>query len=402
MATLDIQLKNETNSDKVFVSITGLALDKNNALFLLQKDGKTPHYPGQPGKDRSPVQENCAIPLGKTGSTKTVTVPHLAGSRIYFSIGEPLKFLLNRGGNGAALVAPSVSNPTDPNYKTQWHFCEFTWDHSQLFCNISYVDFVSLPISLDLTEKSGNKQHVTGFGANGLQTIVKKLKEQKQEDKQPWDSLIYAPNGKVVRILAPNTIIDTNRKLFEGYFEPYVNKVWDKYKKEQLSIDTQNGNWGTVRGKVGDNNVLSFSNKGGKAYTFTKPSTADIFSCSSGPFPTSNDEYGNLGARLAAGFNRSTLLASNSQPNQPSAKEYYKDPHPTNHYSRIVHEVNTDRLGYAFPYDDVTPANGQDQSGKVADAAPRNFTVTIGGQKKGAKEGLLTQDSVEAEDSVEL
>ncbi|KAI4254127.1 MAG: hypothetical protein L6R42_007318, partial [Xanthoria sp. 1 TBL-2021] len=122
MATLDIQLKNETDSDKVFVSITGLALDKNNTLFLLQKDGKTPHYPGQPGKDQTPLQENCAIPLGKPGSTKTVTVPHLAGSRIYFSIGEPLKFLLNRGGNGAALVAPSVNNPADPNYKTQWHF----------------------------------------------------------------------------------------------------------------------------------------------------------------------------------------------------------------------------------------------------------------------------------------
>ncbi|KAL8773723.1 MAG: hypothetical protein Q9209_001491 [Squamulea sp. 1 TL-2023] len=379
MATLDIQLKNETSSDKVFASITGLALDRNNALFLLQSDGKTPYYPGQPGKDQAPLQENCAIPLGKPGSTKTVKVPHLAGSRIYFSIGEPLKFLLNRGGNGAALVAPSVNNPADPNYKTQWEFCEFTWDNSQLFCNITYVDFVSMSISLDLTEKSGNKQHVTGFPADGLQNIVKRLKTQGQQDKQPWESLVYAPNGKIVRILSPNNAIIGNPSLFRGYYEPYVNQVWDKYKKEQLAIDTQNGNWGTRHGKVGDNNVMTFQNPGRKAYTFTKPSTADIFSCSSGPFPTTNDEYGNLGARLAAGFNRSTLLVSNSQPNNPSVKGYYKGEHPTNHYSRILHEVNTDRLGYAFPYDDVTPANGQDQSGKVADPSPRTFTVTVGG-----------------------
>ncbi|KAL8905923.1 MAG: hypothetical protein Q9171_006487 [Xanthocarpia ochracea] len=381
MATLDIQLKNETNSDKVFASISGLALDKNNALFLLQKDGKTPYYPGQPGKDQTPLQQDCAIPLGQPGSTKTVKVPHLAGSRIYFSIGEPLKFFLNRGGNGAALVAPSISNPADPNYKTQWEFCEFTWDNSQLFCNITYVDFVSMSISLDLTEKSGNKQHVTGYPPDGLQTIVKRLKMQGQEDKQPWESLIYAPNGKIVRILSPNNAIIGNPKLFQGYYEKYVNQVWDKYKKEQLSIDTQNGNWGTLRGKVGDNNILTFS-KPGKQYTFTKPSTADIFSCSTGPFNLPNDEYGNLGARIAAGFNRSTLLASNSQPNNPPVKGYYQGEHPTNHYSRILHEVNTDRLGYAFPYDDVTPANGQDQSGKVADPAPRSFTVTVGGGRK--------------------
>ncbi|KAL8663663.1 MAG: hypothetical protein Q9168_008056 [Polycauliona sp. 1 TL-2023] len=389
MATLDIQLKNQSSSDKVFVSITGLALDKNNALFLLQKDGKTPYYPGQPDQDQAEVKEDCAIQLGKPGSTTTVTVPHLAGSRIYFSIGEPLQFSLNRGGNGAALVAPSVSNPADPNYKIKWHFCEFTWDNSQLFCNISYVDFVSLPISLDLTEQSGNQQHVTGFGANGLQDMVKSLKAQKDADNQPWDSLIYANDGNVIRIMSPNTFIEANRSLFQGYFEPYINQVWDKYKNDELSIDTQNGQWGSVRGKVGDNDVLTMSSQEGKDYTFTKPSTADIFSCSSGPFPTSNDEYGNLGARIAAGFNRSTLMASTSQPNQPSAKEYYKDPHPTNHYSRIVHECNMDKLGYAFPYDDVTPADGQDQSGKVADPAPRDFTVTIGG-------------GVDAEENVEL
>ncbi|KAL8725706.1 MAG: hypothetical protein Q9166_007191 [cf. Caloplaca sp. 2 TL-2023] len=383
MATLDIQLKNETSSDDVYASITGLALDKNNALFLLQSDGKTPYYPGQPGADQTPLKENCAIPLGRPGSTKTVKVPHLAGSRIYFSVGKPLKFFLNRGGNGAALVAPSISNPADPNYKTQWEFCEFTWDNSQLFCNITYVDFVSMSISLDLTEKSGNKQHVTGFPANGLQTIAKSLKTQGQRDKQPWEKLIYAPDGKIVRILSPNNAILGDPNLFKGYYVPYVNKVWDKYKSETLSIDTQNGNWGTLQGKVESNGLLTFSNPKGKRYTFAKPSTADIFSCSTGPFPTSNDEYGNLGARIAAGFNRSTLLVSNSQPNKPDVKSYYKgDSVPTNHYSRILHEVNTDKLGYAFPYDDVTPAGGQDQSGKVADPAPRSFTVTVGGGRE--------------------
>ncbi|KAL8676958.1 MAG: hypothetical protein Q9186_006567 [Xanthomendoza sp. 1 TL-2023] len=383
MATLDIQLKNDTASDRVYASITGLALDRNNAVFLLQSDGKTAYYPGQPGEDQTPLQKNCAILLGPPGSTITVTVPHLAGSRIYFSIDEPLKFLLNRGGNGPALVAPSINNPADPNFKTQWEFCEFTWDNSQLFCNVTYVDFVSMSISLDLTEQSGNKQHVTGFPANGLRTVAKWLKMQGEHDKQPWNSLIYAPKGKVIRILSPNNAILGDPNLFKGYYEPYVNEVWSKYRSEALSIDTQNGNWGTLVGKVENNDLLTFQNPRGKPYTFAKPSTADIFSCSSGPFNLPNDEYGNLGARVAAGFNRSTLMLSNSQPNNPSVKSYYSgDRIPTNHYSRILHDVNTDRLGYAFPYDDVTPNNGQDQSGKVADPSPKSFTVTVGGGRK--------------------
>ncbi|KAL9599147.1 MAG: hypothetical protein Q9219_004013 [cf. Caloplaca sp. 3 TL-2023] len=377
MATLDIQLKNNTSSDQVFASITGLALDSNNALFLLQSDGKTPYYPAQPREDQAPLEQNCAIPLGRPGSTMTATVPHLAGSRIYFSIGEPLKFLLNRGGDGAALVAPSINNPTDPNFNIQWGFCEFTFDQSQLFCNITYVDFVSLSIALSLTEQSGNTQNVTGFPPNGLETIANELKAQKNADNQPWDSLIFARNGNINRILSPNNAILGNQNLFQGYYEPYVDQVWVKYNSEDLSIDTQNGDWGTLIGRV-QNNQMVFPRSNGQPYSFEKPSTANIFSCSSGPFNLPNDKYGNLGARIAAGFNRSTLMTRAWLPD-PTLADYYPGGVPTNHYSRILHAVNEDHLGYAFPYDDVTPANGQDQSGKVASGSPQSFTVAVGG-----------------------
>ena len=49
---------------------------------------------------------------------------------------------------GPGLVEPAVANPSDPNAAIQWDFCEFTWNAAQLFVNISYVDFVSLPVGL--------------------------------------------------------------------------------------------------------------------------------------------------------------------------------------------------------------------------------------------------------------
>ena len=59
----------------------------------------------------------------------------------------------------------------------------------------------------------------------------------------------------------------------------------------------------------------------------------------------------------------------------------------TNHYARIVHAVNADGRGYAFPFDDVAPTGGGDQSGAVFDGQPGILTVAVGGGELG--EGQL-------------
>lgn len=44
-----------------------------------------------------------------------------------------------------------------------------------------------------------------------------------------------------------------------------------------------------------------------------------------------------------------------------------------------MHAANLDGRGYAFPYDDVTPTRGVDQSGAVQDGSPKLLTVVVGG-----------------------
>ena len=175
-STLDIALQNQTNSSTVYAYITGQALDNNNAIFLLQADGKTAYYPTSPPTTLSPLANDCAIPLGAPGNTVTVTVPHLAGSRIWFSVDGTLTFLLNPG---PALVEPSVTNPSDPNINVSWDFCEFTFNSAQLFINISYVDFVCLPISLSLRNTSGTTKNVRGMGPDGLDQVRHNLNYQR-------------------------------------------------------------------------------------------------------------------------------------------------------------------------------------------------------------------------------
>ena len=367
--TLQIDLQNTTTSSEVYAYVTGQALNNNNALMLLQSDGQTVYYPASPSGTGTALGANCAIPLGAPGSTTSITIPQIAGGRIWFSIGGQITFLLNPG---PGLVEPSVSNTADPNAQLMWDFCEFTYNSSQLYVNISYVDFVSIPVSLSLKDSTGAVQTVSGMPANGLDTVCSGLTAQNASDGVGWDKLIVTSGGKNLRALSPNNGIVMDSSLFSGYYQPYVDQVWSQYSGEALTVDTQ-ASYGSLSGTV-SGGVLSFPNAG----TFAQPTAGDIFSCSTGPFANTAGALGPLVARISAAFNRSTLLTDTDQPDGENPANFYKNA-ITNHYARIVHAANLDGRGYAFPYDDVTPAGGVDQSGFVSSGSPTVLTVAVGG-----------------------
>jgi hypothetical protein len=156
------------------------------------------------------------------------TIPRLAGGRIWFSVGTPLTFKLNPG---PGLVEPSVFNPSDPNYKVNFGFCEFTFNSAQVFINISYVDFVSgIAIALTLQDTTGSSQHVSGMKSDGLATVCKNLRAQTALDGRRWSSLIVQNNGKDLRALSPNSGITLNPDWFATYWTDYVNQGESKAK----------------------------------------------------------------------------------------------------------------------------------------------------------------------------
>ncbi|KAL2152233.1 hypothetical protein VTH82DRAFT_5417 [Thermothelomyces myriococcoides] len=233
--SLQIQLVNQTTSSNVYAFITGLAIQNDMARVFLMADGRGLYYPEPPppGQILQPMTQNCAIPLGPPGNTVTVTIPQMAGGRIWFSAEKQLTFLRNPGGpgGGAALVEPSVLNPTDPNVDVDFAFCEFTLNNDQLFANITYVDFVPrLPIALTLLTRGGTVQHVSGMAPDGLERVCAGLREQAARDGWPWDRLIVQPEGhyRPLRALNP-THGNAVGASFDGYFEPLVEEAWKKY-----------------------------------------------------------------------------------------------------------------------------------------------------------------------------
>ncbi|ODA80490.1 hypothetical protein RJ55_03448 [Drechmeria coniospora] len=368
--TLDIVLRNDTGADQLYAHITGS--DENGGVVIIRVDGKSAYHPPSPADRLQPLGADCSIQVGASGSARTISIPRLSGARIWFSKHEPLAFFLNPG---PALVEPSATNPADANYNLDWGFCEFTWNAHELYANISFVDFVGLPVSLQLTTRDGTVKTVPGMPQDSLDQVCSKLEAQASADGCGWDKLVIrGPDGAALRALSPNSGRVLVPGLLDDYFQPYVDAVWDKYAAEDLVVNTQ-FRWGDAKGRVKDGKLV-FDGLG----SFSKPSTADILTCSTGPFApgeSASDVMLNIGARIAAAFNRSTLLINTRQPEGERVDSYYKHP-VTNHYSRICHEVSVGSRGYAFPYDDVGASTGIDQSGFVNDPNPRELIVAVG------------------------
>ena len=355
--TFGLKLVNNSGSGTAFAYVAGTTPD--NRLVLLRADG-TPYFPPSPSAPGSPVPVDCAIPIG---SSKQVSVPKMAGTRVYVVTDAKLDFFLNPG---PGLVHPSFLNPADPNFEKNWSFSEFTFNDTQLFANISYVDFVGMPMGLSLTTAGSGTKTVAGLPAGSLDPICAALAAQDEN----WGKLVQTGPGGNLRALSAHHGADK----IPGYLDGYIDQVWQHYASETLTIDSQNPGLGTFTGKVTGDGLLTFSN----GETFTKPTSEDVWSCDTGPFKITQDTSDarkSIVPRLAAALNRTTLLANANQPTAEDPATFYKNP-ATNHYARIVHGKLPDNRGYAFPYDDVTP--GADFSGSVFAGDPDVLTVTFG------------------------
>lgn len=368
---LETMFVNSSSSSTVYAYVIGIDV-ATDRWTLVTPDGQGTYQPTTPGVDHTPLPQDCAILLNGIGQAgKSIKIPRLYSGRIFISYDEKMHFFMNRDGG---FVMPSEKDPNDANIDIQWTFCEFTLNNVELYGNISFVDIVSIPIAFMLETSDGTgRQYVAGLPSGAMGRIASKLVAQKQIDGGDWDQCVYRNgSGDITRVLSPNTTSQIYPTAFLTYLDPYIDAVWAKYTSEDLVVNTNRVEWGNVTGRV-TNNVLDF----GGGMTFAKPSTQSIWSCSSAPWTTGNDEQGNITARITAAFNRTTLLLNTEQPNGENPETYYKNP-LTNHYSRIVHEEVYGNLGYAFPYDDVHPENGISYEGRVQSSSPLKWTITVG------------------------
>ena len=343
----------------------------------------------KPGPPVSVNHAKCVIEVGGPGKTVDVVVPLVTSGRIYFIYDNNLEFFLTRGAYGPNIVQPSITNRSDRNYNKDWTFSEFSFNDREVYANISFVDFVSLPIAMSLKPHGQQPSHVRGFPKDGLQRLRDGLVAQKKIDRVDWDKLVVLDstdnaNHRILRVLSPGNAMDLFKAegFLQNYFDEYAGACWGKYKNQQLIIDTQKREWGVVYGSLAGNELVFKKPSGEQIGAFRVPRTYDIFGADQGVFKAVPGPHKhlmlNIGARLDAALNRSTLHSNANQPDHDGLIETYYKHKICNHYAHWVHALTKDKKGYAFAYDDVK--NGiKDQSGFLAHSNPEWLMFNVGG-----------------------
>lgn len=375
--TFQLAFVNKLDSDSVHDYVTGLG--QEGKVIFLTADGSFYYPPPSTASAPKAVTADIGITLAGQSDTPSVLVPaYVSSGRVWLSDGY-LEFSTVDTQFGPALVEPSAANPNDPSHDVNWGFVEFTFNGEVgLLADLSYVDFVGMPLGMGLQTSANGSQSVLGMPSDAASQVCSLLEARSGKHGEPWGDLcVGGDGGDFLRVVSPSVQISNQATAFLDYWTDYVDQVFDTYATRQLTINTQMA--------AGD--VLCTSNSSslvcsGGGGTYTKPSAANIFGCNSGPFEVSEidgDVAAAVVARLCAAFQRGTLELSggNVQPSLPP--QFYYTDSTCNWYSAFVHEVEIDHQGYAFPYDDVSPGGNANTAGIVSDLLPVKLTVTVGG-----------------------
>jgi hypothetical protein len=130
--------------------------DESGRVVFVRGDGSL-LYPSSGGSATPvPVGQGGRIALAAGQNFNMVLPIALESARIYYSAGD-LIFGVVRTPIGDGLVQPAPNNPSDPSAGINWGFVELTLlPNGTLYANISYVDFVGLPLGMELTVNGGD------------------------------------------------------------------------------------------------------------------------------------------------------------------------------------------------------------------------------------------------------
>ncbi|KAK5636360.1 hypothetical protein RRF57_012072 [Xylaria bambusicola] len=367
--------------------------------FVAQpSNGESTTYLTPPAHARAGIVKAApATASWKVGSagTRFKTPGIINSGRIYIVANGYLNFYASED---RKVIHPDPHNPTDVASKELWGFIELTHakdpsnGNENMVVNLSFVDWVSLPLGISLTSQGQNgMDNVTigGLQPGGLVKVCEALSTLPGF----WPKLcIRSPtNNSPLRVMSPEKYISIHAddKDAVNYCEPYINKTWEKYKNVDLKINTQvdgpNSNIKVDSGRVvtcrvGHDDILHCDNDAGD---FARPVSRDIYGCDSGPFANPVDgateswSRARLRPRLCAAFVRSTVHLDGVQPSHDVGPDkYYKEP-ITNHYARVVHENLIGGSGYAFSYDDVNPGSTENAAGLISVTHPLQLNIHV-------------------------
>ncbi|MFI6513525.1 beta-1,3-glucanase family protein [Streptosporangium sp. NPDC050855] len=358
---LPVTVTNNTGrNEPVHLYVIGQDVRPGGRLGYVNGSGGFSNWPA--GSQPPSPAPDVSIPGPGNGASKTIYFPRFLSARVYFSIGEKLKFFLTPDG----LVQPAPWAGGDPNRDILFDWSEFTYNDAGLWLNSSQVDQFAIPHGVSVTGSDGATKRTGDVVNNGRENIINAIKAQ-----PGWANTVYTRgDGTVLRVLAPGKAADGGQ-FDRNYLAPYIDSAWNAYTGKTLTVvpfqhQPDVKYFGRTSG-----NVMNFTDASGRqVHSINKPSTSDVWGCDGALHAPNDLVKGPIARSLCAALNRSTLGTIDTQPSY-NAADFYRGP-LTNHYSRIIHANMVDGKAYGFAFDDV----GAFES-LVHDGNPRSAAITL-------------------------
>lgn len=335
---------------------------------------------------------NYSISLAQA---KSLLLAPVESARIYMSVGKPVLMQVNTNILGQiAYAAPGLDNATDPNLKVTFDFGEFninppSSDYPGIYVNTGRVDFFGFPLQLNVTGLDGFNATVGEPLTESRDELFARYALEVPAEFKGLSQAPYAP----YRIMAPaHASFDNGVDVKTGaqirprganasYLDAYITQVWELYKTRDLVINLPG--WPTFTGRVGADNVLTFTDSAGSYRIRGKPSTTEVMlgngvlddatgtTVDSPAAKLAHDKQLQLQAQVCAALNRH--VADQSFDKWWNGAFFYPAGPAANWYVKFWHEHSLNGLSYGFSYDDVGGF-----SPSIYTPSPVAVTYTIG------------------------
>jgi hypothetical protein len=339
--------------DEIWVHVVGTNLATGQQIWVT-RDGEARPIALSDNQGDGPAAYGTRL-----SELPVVPLPKLSG-RIYVSVGGAIPFKVVGTPDGVGLQHPAGWVESDPSYRLLHDFAELTNNDGGVWANTTNVDMFSLPLQLSLDGGGGGQSTGT-------------VREGGRAEAFAALAGIPAFAGLIVddlRIIGPGHGLDAGR-FPADHLDGYIGSCWSRYEGTDLVITTNSGT--TVGRTEGAGGPLAFRRDGaGDVITrVNRPSTRDVLFCDGALAAPNDGVTGPIAAVLGAALNRSTLLASASQPTTDPAT-FHPTGVATNDYVRVIHQVSSDGKAYGFAFDDVA-----ERAPLIHDPAPSGMTLTL-------------------------
>jgi Beta-1,3-glucanase/Ricin-type beta-trefoil lectin domain len=357
-AVLPVSFANRTGrGDAVYLYVIGTNLSTGK-LGYVNAGGAFTAWPA--GANPPSAAPDVAIGGPGNGGSTTLNVPKNISGRIYFSLGEKLKFFLTPDG----LVQPAPWAGADPNSKILFDWSEFTYNDSGLWLNSSQVDMFALPHTVSVNGVAGSQSTGT-LVANGRDNVINGMKAAGL-----GGAVTTRSDGTVLRVLSPGKAADAGA-ISSTYLDPYITSAWNAYAGKTLTVVPFSDQPNTKYFGKTSGTTMTFTNaSGAKVASFQKPSSSNVWGCDGNLGAPNDNVVGPIARTLCAALTRGTLGTVDTQPSTDAAQFYQNN--PTDVYAKLVHANMADGKAYAFAFDDV----GNFES-LVNDGAPTSAGITL-------------------------